>query len=69
MEEDIEQLDERIRRLVGIVRRLADENSELRAELQRSESGRAALSQRMRDASRRVEAALARLPLKAEQAG
>ncbi len=66
MDEDIDALGERIERLIESARQLTDENVRLRAELAESRQRCEQLSQRMRDARAKVEAALARLPLAAD---
>ncbi|MFT4100669.1 MAG: hypothetical protein QM674_06465 [Burkholderiaceae bacterium] len=63
MEEEIQGLSERIERLLTIVRRLSDENADLRAQLTQTRDAYTDLQQRMFDARARVESALSRLPL------
>lgn len=63
MEEEIQGLSERIERLLAIVRRLSEDNADLRAQIAHARSAQADLQQRMNDARARVEAALSRLPL------
>lgn len=63
MEQEIQGLSERIERLLTLVRRLADDNANLRGQLEQSRDAYADLQQRMFDARARVEAALSRLPL------
>lgn len=63
MKEELDALGVRIERLLGMMKKLSAENARLRAELARSESGRAQMQDRMNEARVRVEAALARLPL------
>jgi predicted nucleic acid-binding Zn-ribbon protein len=69
MEEEIQGLSERIKRLLATVRRLSDENVRLRRQLGESKSVCAELQQRMTDARVRVEAALSRLPLIVDDEG
>lgn len=63
MEEEIQGLSERIERLLLIVGRLADENGKLRSELTESRAAQQEMQHRMSDARARVEAALSRLPI------
>jgi len=63
MEEEIQGLSERIERLLAIVRRLSEDNAELRAQIAHTRGAQADLQQRVNDARARVEAALSRLPL------
>ncbi len=67
MEQELEQLEERIGRLVQLAQRLADENADLRARLDAAGSANRELEQRITEARARVEAALSRLP--ADSAG
>lgn len=62
MENDLQALQERIQRLLDGARRLADENSRLKAELAESREARQRIERRMSEARSRVEAALSRLP-------
>ncbi|MEZ5652195.1 MAG: DUF904 domain-containing protein [Burkholderiaceae bacterium] len=63
MKEDIDALGVRIERLLGIMKRLTDENARLQAQLSESERTNEQMRERMDDARSRVEAALARLPV------
>lgn len=63
MNQELDQLFERTDRLLEVVRRLAQENSQLRAQLIDANSAQAALRQRMTEARERVEVALSRLPV------
>lgn len=67
MNQELDQLLERTDRLLDIVRRLSQENSRLRAQLNEAHSAQAALRERMLQACERVETALSRLPVAAEQ--
>ena len=66
MDQEVEQLGERIERMLQLVRRLADENANLRDQLQASHGVNEQLQQRIAEARARVESALARLPLPAD---
>jgi uncharacterized protein (TIGR02449 family) len=66
MDQEVEQLGERIERMLQLVRRLADENANLRDQLQASRGASEQLQQRIAEARARVESALARLPLPAD---
>ena len=66
MDQEVEQLGERIERMLQLVRRLADENANLRDQLQASRGVSEQLQQRIAEARARVESALARLPLPAD---
>ncbi|MEY3666162.1 MAG: hypothetical protein RLZZ153_2344 [Pseudomonadota bacterium] len=66
MDEEVENLGAQLDRLIALVGRLADENSQLRTQLSESHSRNQQLQQRMLEARSRVEAALARLPAPAE---
>lgn len=63
MEEEIQGLSERIERLLAIVRRLSDDNADLRSQIAHVRTAHTDLQQRMNEARARVEAALSRLPL------
>ena len=52
--------------MLQVVRRLADENANLRDQLAASRNANEQLQQRIAEARARVESALARLPLPAE---
>lgn len=67
MNQELDQLFERTDRLLDIVRRLSQENLQLRAQLSDAQSAQAALRERMKQACERVESALSRLPLAVEQ--
>ena len=66
MDQEVDQLGERIDRMLQVVRRLADENANLRDQLAASRGVNQQLQQRIAEARARVESALARLPLPAE---
>jgi uncharacterized protein (TIGR02449 family) len=66
MEEELQALQERIDRLLQGSRRLADDNRRLQAELLESREARLRLERRMGEARSRVEAALSRLPVLAD---
>lgn len=66
MDEEVNQLGERIERMLQFVRRLAEENASLREQLAASRSANERLQQRIGEARARVESALARLPLTAD---
>src|SRR5690606_2303924 len=68
MDQDVDQLGERVERMLELVRRLADENANLRDQLEASRSANQQLQQRIAEARARVESALARLPLPADSA-
>ncbi len=68
MEEEVDQLGERLERMLQVVRRLADENARLREQLAASRGHNEQLQQRIGEARARVESALARLPLAADSA-
>ena len=65
MDHEVDQLGERVERILQVVRRLADENANLRDQLAASRSVNEQLQQRIAEARARVESALARLPLPA----
>lgn len=67
MNQELEQLLERTDRLLDIVRRLSQENSQLRAQLTEAQGIQAVLRERMTQACERVETALSRLPIAAGQ--
>jgi len=66
MDQEVDQLGERIDRILQVVHRLADENARLRDQLAASRSVNEQLQQRIAEARARVESVLARLPLPAE---
>lgn len=66
MKEEIDALSVRIERLLGLMKKLSDENGRLRGELTQSQTQQALMEKRMNEARVRVEAALARLPLPTE---
>ncbi len=68
MDQEVDQLGERVERMLALVRRLADENANLRDQLEASRSANQQLQQRIAEARARVESALARLPLPADSA-
>ena len=63
MDQEIQGLGEQIERLLAITRKLGDENSQLKAQLNSALSTNDGMKQRMADARARVESALSRLPL------
>ncbi len=63
MKEDIDALGVRIERLLGIMKRLSEDNARLQAELTQSHQANETLRKRMDEARARVESALARLPV------
>jgi uncharacterized protein (TIGR02449 family) len=69
MEQELDQLGERLDHLVQVARRLAEENANLRDQLTASRDANQALQQRIAEARARVESALARLPQAADSAG
>lgn len=62
MDQELDTLSERTGQLLALVRRLAEDNARLRADLAASQEARAALDDRMAQARSRVEFALSRLP-------
>lgn len=66
MKEEIDALIVRIDRLLGLMRKLTEENKRLHADLETSQQQKADMEKRMNEARVRVEAALARLPLPAD---
>jgi uncharacterized protein (TIGR02449 family) len=62
MDQELQELGERIERMLSLSRRLADENIALRHQLATATVANEQLQQRIADARARVEAALARLP-------
>ncbi|MFK7966333.1 MAG: hypothetical protein AB8C46_20400 [Burkholderiaceae bacterium] len=66
MKEEVDALSVRIERLLGLMKKLSDENARLRTDLTKSEKQSAQMEKRMNEARVRVEAALARLPLPTE---
>jgi len=66
MKEEVEALSVRIERLMGLMKKLADENARLQTDLAKSQKHSAQMERRMNEARVRVEAALARLPLPTE---
>lgn len=62
MDQELQELGERIERMLSLSRRLADENIALRDQLATATVANEQLQQRIADARARVEAALARLP-------
>ncbi len=67
MKEEIDALSVRIERLLGLMKKLSDENARLRTDLAGSRQEQADMEKRMNEARVRVEAALARLPLPAAE--
>lgn len=66
MKEEVDALSVRIERLLGLMKKLSDENARLRTDLTKSQKQSAQMEKRMNEARVRVEAALARLPLPTE---
>jgi len=66
MKEEVDALSVRIERLLGLMKKLSDENARLRTDLTKSQKQTAQMEKRMNEARVRVEAALARLPLPTE---
>lgn len=66
MKEEVDALSVRIERLLGLMKKLSDENARLRTELTKSQKQSVQMEKRMNEARVRVEAALARLPLPTE---
>ena len=62
MDQDLSELEGRIEQLLGVVRKLAEQNQSLRAELDQAATQRARLQARMGEARTRVQAVLDRLP-------
>jgi len=62
MDQDLSELEGRIEQLLGVVRKLAEQNQSLRAELDQAATQRAWLQARMGEARTRVQAVLDRLP-------
>lgn len=62
MDQELQELGERIERMLSLSRRLADENAALRDRLSAATAANEQLQLRIADARVRVEAALARLP-------
>ncbi|HPU52097.1 MAG TPA: hypothetical protein PK359_11105 [Burkholderiaceae bacterium] len=62
MEQELEHLEQRVNRLLESARRLADENRQLREQLEESRVLQAALQQRIDEARSTVQNALSRLP-------
>ncbi|MFN5509786.1 MAG: hypothetical protein ACK49H_00815 [Burkholderiales bacterium] len=62
MDQDLSELEGRIEQLLGIVRKLAEQNQLLRAELDQASTQKARLQARMGEARTRVQAVLDRLP-------
>lgn len=62
MDQDLSELEGRIEQLLSVVRKLAEQNQSLRAELDQATTQRARLQARMGEARTRVQAVLDRLP-------
>ena len=62
MEQELEHLEQRVNRLLESARRLADENRQLRAQLDQSRHVQESLQQRIDEARATVQNALSRLP-------
>ncbi|MFA7665072.1 MAG: DUF904 domain-containing protein [Burkholderiaceae bacterium] len=62
MDQELQELGERVERILSLSRRLADENAALRGRLATATAANEQLQQRIAEARARVEAALARLP-------
>ena len=63
MDQELQELGERVERMLSLSRRLADENATLREELAAARLANEQLQQRIGEARARVEAALSRLPV------
>jgi uncharacterized protein (TIGR02449 family) len=66
MNQELQDLGERVDRMLSLSRRLADENAMLREQLAAARSANEQLRQRVGEARARVEAALSRLPAEGE---
>ncbi|MCM5572208.1 DUF904 domain-containing protein [Burkholderiaceae bacterium FT117] len=62
MDQELQELGERVERMLSLSRRLADENATLRDQLAAAKVANEQLQQRIAEARARVEAALSRLP-------
>lgn len=60
--QEVEELGERVERILATVRRLAEENESLRTQLAATHDANRHLEQRIAEARERVQAALAHLP-------
>lgn len=69
MDQELEQLFDRTRHLLEISRRLAQENANLRTQLEEAQRTRGELQARVDEARTRVETALSRLPMHAGEEG
>ncbi len=67
MLEELDALGARLGELAGHVRRLRDENLQLRAQLSASQAELAALHERVALATRRIEALISQLPAEVAQ--
>ena len=68
MDQELQELGERVERMLSLSRRLADENATLRDQLAAARVANEQLQQRIAEARSRVEAALSRLPVPASGA-
>ena len=62
MDQELQELGDRVERVLSIARRLADENAGLRDQLAAARAANEQLQQRIAEARARVENALSRLP-------
>lgn len=62
MNQELQELGERVDRMIALSRRLADENASLRDQLVAARVANEQLQQRVAEARARVEAAMSRLP-------
>lgn len=65
MDQELQELGERVARMLSLARRLADENASLREQLAAAQVTNTQLQERICEARSRVEAALSRLPVAA----
>lgn len=63
MDQELQELGDRVDRVLEISRRLADENATLRDQLAAARVANEQMQQRIAEARSRVEAALSRLPV------
>jgi len=69
MDQELEQLFDRMGRLLEISRRLAQDNAHLRKQIEEAQRTQGELQARVDEARTRVETALSRLPLHAGEEG
>jgi cell division septum initiation protein DivIVA len=63
MDQELDLLLKQTQQLMGIARKLSDENVQLRTQLEQAREAQALMQTRMDEARTRVETALARLPI------